>query len=57
MNHQLTIELAKQAMIECDVELPIGLFRGGTDGARFSFMGATVSEYLYWWHNATVFMS
>ncbi|MEZ8100816.1 peptidase T [Vibrio bivalvicida] len=33
------IELAKQAMIACDVEPKIKPIRGGTDGARLSFMG------------------
>ncbi|NVD07804.1 peptidase T [Vibrio sp. JPW-9-11-11] len=33
------IELAKQAMIACDVEPLIKPIRGGTDGARLSFMG------------------
>ena len=37
--HQNIIELAKQAMIECDVEPMIKPIRGGTDGARLSFMG------------------
>jgi tripeptide aminopeptidase len=33
------IELAKEAMIACDVEPQIKPIRGGTDGARLSFMG------------------
>ncbi|MFA0414667.1 peptidase T [Vibrio renipiscarius] len=33
------IELAKQAMIDCDIEPNIKPIRGGTDGARLSFMG------------------
>lgn len=33
------IELAKQAMIACDVEPQIKPIRGGTDGARLSFLG------------------
>lgn len=33
------IELAKQAMIECDIKPNITPIRGGTDGARLSFMG------------------
>lgn len=33
------IELAKAAMIECDVEPEIKPIRGGTDGARLSFKG------------------
>ncbi|GAK84259.1 tripeptide aminopeptidase [Vibrio ponticus] len=37
--HPHVIELAKQAMIECDVEPLIKPIRGGTDGARLSFMG------------------
>ncbi len=37
--HVNIIELAKQAMIECDVEPMIKPIRGGTDGARLSFMG------------------
>ncbi|MFS1922512.1 peptidase T [Vibrio lentus] len=37
--HQHIIELAEQAMIECDVEPMIKPIRGGTDGARLSFMG------------------
>ncbi|MBW3696104.1 peptidase T [Vibrio sp. T187] len=37
--HQHIIELAKQAMIECDVQPQIKPIRGGTDGARLSFMG------------------
>ncbi|MCK8070083.1 peptidase T [Vibrio sp. 1CM23M] len=37
--HQHIIELAKQAMIKCDVEPMIKPIRGGTDGARLSFMG------------------
>ncbi|MEZ9884080.1 peptidase T [Vibrio splendidus] len=37
--HQHIIELAKQAMVECDVEPMVKPIRGGTDGARLSFMG------------------
>ncbi|MGF1908702.1 peptidase T [Vibrio kasasachensis] len=37
--HSHIIELAKQAMIECNVEPMIKPIRGGTDGARLSFMG------------------
>ncbi|MDE1241190.1 peptidase T [Vibrio aestuarianus] len=37
--HPQVIELAKQAMIDCDVEPLIKPIRGGTDGARLSFMG------------------
>lgn len=37
--HPHIIEFAKQAMIDCDVEPLIKPIRGGTDGARLSFMG------------------
>jgi len=37
--HPHIIEIAKQSMIECDVEPMIKPIRGGTDGARLSFMG------------------
>ena len=47
--HQHIIELEKQAMIEYDVEPMIIPIRGGTDGARLSFMhGLAMPEYLYW---------
>lgn len=36
--HPHIIELAKEAMIECDVQPIIKPIRGGTDGARLSFM-------------------
>ncbi len=36
--HPHVIELAKEAMIECDVQPLIKPIRGGTDGARLSFM-------------------
>ncbi|MDX2319567.1 MAG: peptidase T [Moritella sp.] len=37
--HAHIIDIAKQAMIECDVQPDIKPIRGGTDGARLSFMG------------------
>ncbi|MCW8327992.1 peptidase T [Photobacterium sp. SDRW27] len=37
--HAHIIELAKEAMVECDVKPLIKPIRGGTDGARLSFMG------------------
>lgn len=37
--HPHVIELAKQAMTACDVQPDIKPIRGGTDGARLSFMG------------------
>jgi tripeptide aminopeptidase len=33
------IEIAQQAMLDCDVQPEIKPIRGGTDGARLSFMG------------------
>lgn len=37
--HPHIIEIAKQSMLECDVIPEIKPIRGGTDGARLSFMG------------------
>ncbi|PKH06600.1 peptidase T [Moritella sp. Urea-trap-13] len=37
--HVHIIELATHAMIECDIQPDIKPIRGGTDGARLSFMG------------------
>ncbi|MEJ2766103.1 peptidase T [Photobacterium sp. MCCC 1A19761] len=37
--HPHVIELAKQAMIACDVQPEVKPIRGGTDGARLSYMG------------------
>ncbi|UTV29111.1 peptidase T [Photobacterium atrarenae] len=37
--HPHIIALAKQAMIDCDVQPVIKPIRGGTDGARLSYMG------------------
>lgn len=37
--HPHVIELAKQAMTACEVQPDIKPIRGGTDGARLSFMG------------------
>ncbi|MCG9677393.1 peptidase T [Vibrio sp. Isolate24] len=37
--HPHIVELAKQAMIACDIEPNVKPIRGGTDGARLSFMG------------------
>ncbi len=37
--HQHIIQLAKDAMIACDIKPDIKPIRGGTDGARLSFMG------------------
>ncbi|GAB7220278.1 peptidase T [Vibrio comitans] len=37
--HPHIIELAKQAMLDCDIEPNIKPIRGGTDGARLSFKG------------------
>ncbi|UJF18118.1 peptidase T [Vibrio sp. SS-MA-C1-2] len=37
--HMHIIDVAKQAMFACDIEPMIKPIRGGTDGARLSFMG------------------
>jgi tripeptide aminopeptidase len=37
--HPQVIELAKAAMVEADVTPIVRPIRGGTDGARLSFMG------------------
>ncbi len=37
--HPHIVDIAKQAMIACDVKPNIKPIRGGTDGARLSFMG------------------
>ncbi len=56
--HQHIIELAKQAMIECDVEPMIKPIRGGTDGARLSFAGAAHVQHIFTAAiTSTVFMS
>ena len=33
------VDLAKQAMTDCGIESKVSPIRGGTDGARLSFMG------------------
>lgn len=38
-NDMKPVELAKQAMVACDVEPIIQPIRGGTDGSKISFMG------------------
>ncbi|WP_273857082.1 peptidase T [Photobacterium sp. GSS17] len=49
--HPHIIELAKQAMIECDVKPLIKPIRGGTDGARLSFMGLPCPNLFTGGHN------
>ncbi len=54
------IELKRKSiMIECDIQPEIKPIRGGTDGARLSFKGITMPEYLYFYAVITfmVFMS
>ena len=41
------VDIAEEAMKECDITPIIVPIRGGTDGARLSFMGVTVSKYIY----------
>ncbi|WP_415720664.1 peptidase T [Photobacterium ganghwense] len=49
--HPHIIELAKQAMVECDVKPLIKSIRGGTDGARLSFMGLPCPNLFTGGHN------
>lgn len=49
--HPHIIELAKQAMVECDVKPLIKPIRGGTDGARLSFMGLPCPNLFTGGHN------
>ncbi|BDH46249.1 peptidase T [Salmonella enterica subsp. enterica serovar Choleraesuis] len=39
MAHPQIIELARQAMLDCNIEPQMKPIRGGTDGAQLSFMG------------------
>ncbi|MBV1839373.1 peptidase T [Photobacterium ganghwense] len=49
--HPHIIELAKQAMVECDVKPLIKPIRGGTDGARLSSMGLPCPNLFTGGHN------
>ena len=37
--HPHVVDIARQAMVDCDIEPQIKPIRGGTDGAQLSFMG------------------
>ena len=45
------VEIAKQAMLLCDVDPMIKPIRGGTDGARLSFMGLPTPNIFAGGHN------
>ncbi len=37
--HPHVVDIARQAMVDCDIEPQMKPIRGGTDGAQLSFMG------------------
>lgn len=45
------VDIAKQAMIECGVKPKIKAIRGGTDGARLSYMGLPCPNVFAGGHN------
>lgn len=49
--HMEIVELAKQAMLDCDITPIIQPIRGGTDGARLSFMGLPCPNLFAGGHN------
>lgn len=49
--HLHIIELARQAMVESDVQPKVTPIRGGTDGARLSFMGLPCPNLFTGGHN------
>ena len=49
--HMEIVELAKQAMIDCGITPVIQPIRGGTDGARLSFMGLPCPNLFAGGHN------
>ncbi|GFI61708.1 peptidase T [Clostridiales bacterium] len=50
-NHMEIVDLAKKSMIECGIEPKIQPIRGGTDGARLSFMGLPCPNIFAGGHN------
>lgn len=50
-NHMEIIDLAKQAMEQCDITPIIQPIRGGTDGARLSYMGLPCPNLFTGGHN------
>lgn len=49
--HNYIVELAKEAMIACEIEPIIQPIRGGTDGARLSYMGLPCPNIFTGGHN------
>ena len=49
--HMEIVSLAKQAMLDCGITPIIQLIRGGTDGARLSFMGLPCPNLFAGGHN------
>lgn len=49
--HKETVELAKDAMLDCGIVPKIQPIRGGTDGARLSFMGLPCPNIFAGGHN------
>ena len=48
---QYIVDLAEQAMIDCGIEPKIKAIRGGTDGARLSYMGLPCPNIFAGGHN------
>ncbi len=45
--HPHVVDIARQAMVDCDIEPQMKPIRGGTDGAQLSFMGLPCPEPVY----------
>ena len=45
------VDIAEQAMIDCGIEPKIKAIRGGTDGARLSYMGLPCPNVFAGGHN------
>ncbi len=56
VEHPHILDIAQQAMRDCDIEPELKPIRGGTDGAQLIVYGITVPEpvhwrlQLSWWH-------
>lgn len=46
-----TVDIASQAMEDVGVTPDIKPIRGGTDGARLSYMGLPTPNFFAGWHN------
>ena len=55
--HMEIVSLAKQAMLDCGITPIIQPIRGGTDGARLSFMGLPCPNLFAGGHNSTAIMN